>query len=526
MDSTLLPCTAKLEGAAFERAFPFHLHVAADGRLRGFGRSLAKIAPGLAVGQPWDAMFEIRRPQRLADPAQWPQLGQQLCVVRLRGDPPTVLRGSAQLLPDGSLLLLLSAMLQRLADMHRLGLSFEDFAAHDGIGDTLQAHQAAQMSLGDAQELAERLQHRTQQLELVLDLSSNAVAYFGADGTLQLANAGFARVLDKPRGDLPGTTLAQAGQWLLARLDDNSRPAPDQPDPLQRLAADPERAGGTLGLTRGETVQLNGRRSPAGGLVVYLRDVTAEAEVDRMKTEFLSTAAHELRTPMASIYGFSELLMKRQMSPEKTRELAGIIHRQSAWLVDMVNELLDLARIESRRGRDFRIEPVEVASLLEDATRSLASTGGTDRIRVMPQATLTRVRADAGKARHALANVLANAVKYSPGGGPILVHSVDAELEGRPGVAVSVVDHGIGMTPEQLERVFERFYRADPSGNIPGTGLGMSLVREIMELHGGRVRVASTYGRGTTVELWFPAAGGQAEGVAACVPAAESSPVE
>jgi signal transduction histidine kinase len=496
---------AQLVGPTFERAFPFHLHVAPDGSLRAFGRSLAKIAPGLHTGQPLQKYFELRRPRQLSDPAQWPRATGQLCVLRLRGDTATVLRGSAHLMDDGSLLLL-SAVLPRLADMHRLGLTFEDFAAHDGIGDTLLAHQAAQMSLDDAQELAQRLQHRTQQLESVLELSSNAVAYFGGGGTLQLANAGFARMLDQPRSDLFGATLAQAGHWLVQRLEQDARPAPGQPDPLARLAADPQGAACTLELTRGETVHLSSRRSPDGGLVVYLRDVTAEAEVDRMKTEFLSTAAHELRTPMASIHGFAELLMKRQMSPEKTRVLAGIIHRQSAWLVDMVNELLDLARIESRRGRDFKIEPVDVAALLDDATRALASAGGATRIRMLPQATRTRVLADSGKARHALANVLANAVKYSPGGGNVLVHSVDTELEGRPGVAISVVDHGIGMTPEQVERIFERFYRADPSGSIPGTGLGMSLVREIMALHTGRVRVSSTFGRGTTVQLWFPAA--------------------
>jgi signal transduction histidine kinase len=97
-------------------------------------------------------------------------------------------------------------------------------------------------------------------------------------------------------------------------------------------------------------------------------------------------------------------------------------------------------------------------------------------------------------------------VKYSPGGGTILVTTQTGELRGEPAVGLRVTDRGIGMSAEQMARVFERFYRADPSGNIPGTGLGMSLVKEIVELQGGRVDVTSTLGKGTTVTLWLPIA--------------------
>ena len=111
---------------------------------------------------------------------------------------------------------------------------------------------------------------------------------------------------------------------------------------------------------------------------------------------------------------------------------------------------------------------------------------------------------DAGKTLRALTNVLSNAFKYSPGGGAIAVDSLDGTLHGAAAVGLRVTDHGIGMTPDQQARVFERFYRADPSGNISGTGLGMSLVKEIIELHGGRVDVSSEAGIGTAVTLWWP----------------------
>ena len=113
---------------------------------------------------------------------------------------------------------------------------------------------------------------------------------------------------------------------------------------------------------------------------------------------------------------------------------------------------------------------------------------------------------DPEKTNRALTNVLSNAVKYSPQGGSILVTTQMGDVRGLPAVGLRITDRGIGMSPDQLARVFERFYRADPSGNIPGTGLGMSLVKEIVELQGGRVEIASALGRGTTVTLWLPLA--------------------
>jgi signal transduction histidine kinase len=104
--------------------------------------------------------------------------------------------------------------------------------------------------------------------------------------------------------------------------------------------------------------------------------------------------------------------------------------------------------------------------------------------------------------------VLSNAFKYSPAGGEVRLQTVAGTLDGMPAVGVRVSDQGIGMTPAQVARVFERFYRADPSGNIPGTGLGMSLVKEIVELQGGRVEMHSTPGVGSAVTLWLPQGGG------------------
>ncbi len=235
--------------------------------------------------------------------------------------------------------------------------------------------------------------------------------------------------------------------------------------------------------------------------ILYFRDVTHETEVDQMKSEFLSMAAHELRTPMTAIYGFAELLLDRDFGEVERRDFLGTIMRQSKLTVSILNELLDLVRIDERRGKDFSVERVDLRELLQE----IAAGFGTPEGRTPPALPATDgplcVRADRGKLTQAVSNVLSNAYKYSRPGS-----SVGIELaESASGASVRITDQGIGMTPEQLARVGERFYRADTSGKVPGTGLGMTIVREIIELHGGSVTLASVAGVGTTVTLWIPA---------------------
>jgi PAS domain S-box-containing protein len=241
--------------------------------------------------------------------------------------------------------------------------------------------------------------------------------------------------------------------------------------------------------------------------VLYLRDITHETEVDRMKSEFLSTAAHELRTPMASIYGFAEVLLTQELDTQTQREFLTIIHKQSELMASILNELLDLARIEARKGKDFVFEPTQVQALVEQVVHGFKPPAG----RSAPTLVATRAQllmlADHKKAQQAILNVLSNAYKYSPGGGAVQIELLEPAvgLAATPLVGIRVTDHGIGMTQPQLARVFERFYRADSSGKFLGTGLGMSIVQEIVTLHRGKIDIESTIGQGTTVTLWWPA---------------------
>jgi signal transduction histidine kinase len=239
--------------------------------------------------------------------------------------------------------------------------------------------------------------------------------------------------------------------------------------------------------------------------ILYFSDITHETEVDRLKSEFLSTAAHELRTPMASIMGYSEIILTQEFDEAERRDFLEIIHRNAQLMANVINELLDLARIEARRGKDFKFETLSAAPLLREIVVDFKVPEG----REIPLLSLPEtdfwLRGDHDKLTQAVSNTLSNAYKYSPGGGAVEVGiDLKAIPNGSPRLMLTVRDHGIGMTPEQLSHVCERFYRADASGKIPGTGLGMSIVKEIVELHGGDLEITSKVGAGTTITICLP----------------------
>ncbi len=360
---------------------------------------------------------------------------------------------------------------------------------------------------------------RSARLNAVFDLSPDGFVIFDAGHRLVYCNPAFLQMTgwDEADGALQALPLEEFDRRF-ALLCDPAQPVP----PVHRALASPQVAGAIedgpelLALLCPERRMLARMVRSAPGAahetILFYRDVTRETEVDRMKSEFLTTAAHELRTPMVSVFGFTELLLARPVPEERRRDMLQTIHRQASLLINMVNELLDLARIEARQGKDLRREPCRLDSLVTQAVGPFAISGVVGVADVPGRHTLDvqvphgdcMLLVDPEKTNRALTNVLSNAVKYSPGGGRILVASAQEHRRGAPMVALRITDSGIGMTPEQQARVFERFYRADPSGNIPGTGLGMSLVKEIVELQGGQVELASAPGAGTTVTLWLP----------------------
>jgi PAS domain S-box-containing protein len=350
-------------------------------------------------------------------------------------------------------------------------------------------------------EFERKLIRRTNRLHTVFALSPDGFVTFDENGTVTNVNPAFSRMTHLSQGELLGVS-AVAFDRRIAALADPEKPWPELV--LDRSTDEPQR----LWLLHPEprVIERSARVAPEGKseTVLYFRDITQQFEVDRLKGEFLSTAAHELRTPLASIFGFAELLINRDYDEPSRRRMHGVIHRQSRVLVNLINDLLDLARIEARAGQDFNLEDESVKSIINATVEGLAMPEGLQRLSLdVPRAT-PRIRVDHKKMVRALSNVITNAFKYSPDDSEVRVTVCEASRNSRLMAGMRVIDHGLGMTPAQQARIFERFYRADPSGNIPGTGLGMSLVKEIMDLHGGEIEIESVPGEGTTVTLWLP----------------------
>lgn len=240
------------------------------------------------------------------------------------------------------------------------------------------------------------------------------------------------------------------------------------------------------------------------------------------KSRFLATMSHELRTPLNAIIGFAEVLQNMPDGPlEQTRcrEYAGVIRHSGLHLLSMIKDVLDLTHLDSGHVRLIKRE-IDTESLICDAIELVAMRAEMSNIRVRhdvaPDA--CTVTADAERARQVLTNLLSNSVKFTPEGGTIDV----VARAGEKGVAITVRDNGIGIAPEHMERVLERFGQADNrlQRRYEGSGLGLSLSKDLVELHGGTLRIESTPGRGTAVTVTFPVGSGSA---AATSPLAEAA---
>ncbi len=232
----------------------------------------------------------------------------------------------------------------------------------------------------------------------------------------------------------------------------------------------------------------------------------AEA-ASRSKSEFLANMSHELRTPLNAILGFSEMISSRLFSgtPEKHYEYAGLIHSSGDHLLTLINDILDLAKIEAG-GLTLHEEPVDLAALIADACRMIepkAADGGCE-IATDIQQGMPTVLGDARALKQVLLNLTSNAIKFTPPGGCITIF-------GRPEpsgeVCFGVSDTGVGIAPEDQARVFENFGqgRHDVVTADKGTGLGLPIVKGLVESHGGRITLISEVGDGTTVCVFIPA---------------------
>ena len=258
----------------------------------------------------------------------------------------------------------------------------------------------------------------------------------------------------------------------------------------------------------GRTLSITAARLGSGasdGVVWTLRDVSERARLERVKSDFVATASHELRSPLTSIKGFVELLGSSDSLGPREREFVDVILLSTDRLVDLVNDLLDVARLEAGRmevhPRLFELIEVvtEVAGLMAPAVAAKRQ-----RLDLDLPASMPRALADPARVRQIVTNLLSNAHQYTDEGGRIEIAARADEER----IRITVGDDGRGMSREDLGSVFDRFVRHDDGG--AGTGLGLSIVKSLVDLQGGSIEVDSVLGVGTTFTVYLPAESGQA----------------
>ncbi len=247
----------------------------------------------------------------------------------------------------------------------------------------------------------------------------------------------------------------------------------------------------------------------ADGAVVAIEDVSERTRLDQVRTDFVANISHELKTPVGAISVLAETL-EGEVTDELATKLAGRIVAEAQRMTDTINDLMELSRIE--KAGDRITGPVDLVDVVRDSVQrvhALAERAGIS-IRVVGPDVPLMIEADFRQLVSAVGNVVDNAVKYSDEGSTVTV-TVSNESDT---AVVQVEDAGIGISAEHLDRIFERFYRADKarSRDTGGTGLGLSIVRNIVTQHGGQVNVESLEGKGSTFRLVFPLPHGGSSG--------------
>jgi signal transduction histidine kinase len=365
----------------------------------------------------------------------------------------------------------------------------------------------AALAIEKARLLAEAQTERAR-VDRILQSTSDGIIFVARDGRIEAAN--------RRATELFGLELFTAGDLTLADLLAGSVGPDGAPgfDTLKPLLDEPERGGhGDLTVSTLDRVlhwvarateDASGRTV---GLTVTFRDVTEEREVSRMKSDFVSFVTHQLRTPLAGIKWMLELA-EQPTSGTDAIEYVKDARDSAERLIRLVNDLLDVARLEAGK-LPARTEAVDLAALTRDVLHELdvlvASKAHAVRVEIATD--LPDVRGEGQLLRQVVLNLVSNAIKYTPDRGSIVVRAwADGD-----NVAWSIEDSGIGIPRECQHRLFQKFYRADNAQTMEteGTGLGLYLVRLIVERFGGQIACDSAEGRGATFEFRLPCAGGE-----------------
>ena len=369
-----------------------------------------------------------------------------------------------------------------------------------GVGPEADVESAVR-AVVDGRAAAEwQAQQRARDLAYLADLISVGILRLDEELRVTLANHAAHAFLGRSPGELAGRTPMEAfGDHEAEAILGSAR---------ERIAASGEIV---LGGPDGRRLVVRARRSPAGGFGGVLEDVSELRRLQRIRSEFIDNLSHELRTPLTNVRLLTETLSREIEAvavPDGVRDRVAKIDVETGHLVQMVNELLDLSRIE-QASTQLQLEDVEVGPLVEgalDRLRTFADRQGVEleaRLPVLPWS--LAIRGDTERLGQVLVNLLHNAVKFSPAGRTV---TVSAEAAGDE-IVLSVIDEGPGIPRADQARIFERFYKVDRARTrgAGGTGLGLSIARHIVEAHGGRIWAESEEGVGSTFSFAIPISG-------------------
>jgi len=419
--------------------------------------------------------------------------GRVLAVVVVACMEPTPVRPEAEALWSG---IARQASTALAAAMKHLEVSY--------AFQTLQ-EQAAQVEELNAQLESER-DRAAAQLDIYLSIVSTMKAgawLTDTGGNLLVVNSTFRQFF----GEVPGDGDLET---VLATITNRLAESDPFPAAVRSLVQSRDRSGeGSIRLQNGYVLQWSsapvGREHDLVGRLFTFQDVTELAELDRMKSEFVNTVSHELRTPLTSIMGYLSLIMHEQVGPiqPQQKEFLEVVLRNTSRLANLINDVLDIQRIESGRN-PLQRKPVSLPRIIQQAAdtfRMAAEQKGLSFKVTLPKDDIAPVSGDPERLMQIVSNLLSNAVKYTPEG------SVKVSVAGTAdSVRLIVEDTGVGISAAEQQRVFEKFYRGENkyAREAGGTGLGLCIVKELVEEHGGKIKLESDPGKGTRFTVTFP----------------------
>ena len=368
----------------------------------------------------------------------------------------------------------------------------------DGGGPARRIGLRMEKILNDLRQLDKQIAKRESGMQTIFSAMQDALLVVDSNRHVVLINEPFRKLFALPEISV-GTPLLEIVRHAT----------------LDRVIADAFGGGGAVRtelLLDGSQIELHAvaTRNEAGemtGALVLFHDITELKKMDQVRRDFVANVSHELRTPLSILRGYIETLLDNpETSREELSRILGVMERHSKRLDLLAEDLLTLAQLESGNP-NLQLGNVDLSSFFEEVIRDWEKKLANKQLNLIVDLPpgLPTIRADRARLQEALYNLLDNAVKYSREHGEIRLIARQRDDE----IALSVSDDGVGISKEDLPRIFERFYRADKArtrDSIHGTGLGLAIVKHITQLHGGRVEAESEHGKGTTIRVILPVA--------------------